>query len=82
VTWQLHERGIALSNAGKSHAQSAHAAREEIRRVIQELKAALDARAVELEQTLNEIDRVRIVKNLRSSSPPKLQYALWSTDCV
>jgi len=58
LSQQLHERGIALSNAGKSHAQSAHAAREEIRLVIQELKAALDARAVELQQEVDEASKV------------------------
>jgi len=58
LSQQLHQRGIALSNAGKSHAQSAHAAREDIRRVIQELKAALDARAVELEQEVDESSKV------------------------
>jgi len=61
LSQQLHERGIALSNAGKSHAQSAHAAREEIRRVAAQLKSAIDARASVLEQEVDQANKVSLV---------------------
>jgi len=55
---QLHTRGIALSNAGKGHTQSAHAAEQDIQRVAEELKAAIDARAAELLQEARQFNQV------------------------
>jgi len=58
LSQQLHERGIALSNAGKSHAQSLQGVRDEILRVAEEIKAALDARTALLVQEAERANQV------------------------
>jgi len=58
LSQQLHERGIALSNADKSHTQSLQGVRDEILRVAEEIKAALDARTALLVKEAERANQV------------------------